>query len=261
MNLIEVKNLSFSYSGEHKILNNINMKVEEGEFLCIVGENGSGKSTLMKCILGLNKVENEKIPFEGTIRYLIGYIPLIVMRCFGRKKTEAANIRNKNEKIKVLGRIGYLPQITEIQNNFPATIEEIVLSGTIPDHKLKIFYTKEDKQKAKEVMQQLDLYEKRKKSFNELSGGQRQRVLIARALCSTEKILLLDEPVNGLDPKIVNQIYKLLYKLNKEKNVTIIMVSHDIDRALKYSTRVIEVAGGKIVKNVPADKYVEGGTD
>ena len=223
MNLIEVKNFSFSYSGEHKILNNINMKVEEGEFLCIVGENGSGKSTLMKCILGLNKVENEKIKVEG--------------------------------------RIGYLPQITEIQNNFPATIEEIVLSGTIPDHKFKIFYTKEDRKKTKEVLEQLKLYDLRKKSFNELSGGQRQRVLIARALCSTEKILLLDEPVNGLDPKIVNQIYKLLYKLNKEKNVTIIMVSHDIDRALKYSTRVIEIANGKIVKNVPANKYVEGGTD
>ena len=223
MNLIEVKNLSFSYSGEHKILNNINMKVEEGEFLCIVGENGSGKSTLMKCILGLNKVENGKIKVEG--------------------------------------RIGYLPQITEIQNNFPATIEEIVLSGTIPDHKFKIFYTKEDRKKTQEVLEQLKLYDLRKKSFNELSGGQRQRVLIARALCSTEKILLLDEPVNGLDPKIVNQIYKLLYKLNKEKNVTVIMVSHDIDRALKYSTRVIEVASGKIVKNVPANKYVEGGTD
>ena len=222
MNLIEVKNLSFAYSGEIDTLKNINIKIEDGEFVCIVGENGSGKSTLLKCILGLNKVE------KGTI--------------------------------KVEGRIGYLPQITEIQNNFPATIEEIVLSGTIPDHPYKIFYTKEDKQKASDIMKQLELYDMRKKCFYELSGGQKQRVLIARALCSTQKILLLDEPVNGLDPKIVNQIYKLLNKLNKEKNITIIMVSHDVDRALKYSSRVIEIANGKVVKNVPADKYQEGGT-
>lgn len=223
MNLIEVNNLSFAYSGEHDVIKNVKIKVEEGEFLCIVGENGSGKSTLMKCILGLNKVDDGKVKVEG--------------------------------------RIGYLPQMTEIQNNFPATIEEIVLSGTIPDHKFKIFYTKEDKKKAKEIMEQLELYEMRKKCFNELSGGQRQRVLIARALCSTEKILLLDEPVNGLDPKIVNQIYKLLHKLNKENGLTIIMVSHDIDRAIKYSTRVIEIENGKVVKNVPADQYKEGGTN
>lgn len=222
MNLIEVNNLSFAYSGGHDVIKNIKIKVEEGEFFCIVGENGSGKSTLMKCILGLNKVDDGKVTVKG--------------------------------------RIGYLPQITEIQNNFPATIEEIVLSGTIPDHRFKIFYTKEDKKKAKEIMEQLELYEMRKKCFNELSGGQRQRVLIARALCSTEKILLLDEPVNGLDPKIVNQIYKLLHKLNKENGITIIMVSHDIDRAIKYSTKVIEIENGKVVKNVPADQYVEGGT-
>ena len=223
MNLIEVKKLNFAYSGDKDTLKNINIKVEEGEFLCIVGENGSGKSTLMKCILGLNKIESGEI--------------------------------------KVQGRIGYLPQVTEIQNNFPATIEEIVLSGTIPDNPIKIFYTKEDKKKAKDIMEKLELYNMRKKCFTELSGGQKQRVLIARALCSTEKILLLDEPVNGLDPKIVNQIYKLLSKLNKENGLTIIMVSHDVDRALKYSTRVIEIENGKVVKNVPATEYEEGGAE
>ena len=221
MEAIKIKNVSFGYNTQNYIIKNINMTINEGDFLCIVGENGSGKSTLMKCILGLNKVE------KGTID--------------------------------VGGRIGYLPQITEIQNNFPATIQEVVLSGTLPNNIKKIWYTKEDKEKAKKIMEQLDIYDMRKKCFCDLSGGQKQRVLIARALCATEKIILLDEPVNGLDPKIVTQIYKMLQKLNKENGITIIMVSHDIDRALKYATRVIEIENGKITKDVPSFEYKEGG--
>ena len=212
MELIEIENVSFAYSGNQDILRDISMKVNKGDFVAIVGENGSGKTTLIKCILGLQKVSKGKI--------------------------------------KVNGRIGYLPQITEIQNNFPATIAEIILSGTIADNPLKIFYTKNDKEKAKNIMQQLELYNIRKKCFYELSGGQKQRVLIARALCSTEKILLLDEPVNGLDSRIVIQIYELLYKLNKENEITIVMISHDIDRVLKYSSRVIEIQNGKIIKDL-----------
>ncbi len=199
MDVIDIKNLSFGYYSGHDVLKNISMKVHEGDFLCIVGENGSGKSTLMKCILGLNKV-------------------------------------TKGE-ISVSGRIGYLPQMTEVQNNFPATIEEIVLSGTLPDNIRKIFYTKQDKQKAKEIMEKLQLYDMRKKCFYELSGGQKQRVLIARSLCATEKIILLDEPVNGLDPKIVFEIYELLKKINKENGITIIMVSHDVDRAIRICNK------------------------
>ena len=221
MSVIKINKLSFSYYTGMEILKNINMEVNDGDFLCVVGENGSGKSTLMKCILGLNKV------IKG--------------------------------KIEVDGRIGYLPQITEIQNNFPATIEEIVLSGTLADNIKRIFYTKQDKNNAKEIMQELDLYDIRKKCFYELSGGQRQRVLIARALCSTDKIILLDEPANGLDPKIVKQIYELLYKLNKKNNITIIMVSHDIERAIKYTSRVIEIEHGEIIKDMPSEKYILGG--
>ena len=223
MKAINVENVSFSYFGGHDILKKINLEINYGDFICIVGENGSGKSTLIKCILGLNRVTDGKIT--------------------------------------VGGRIGYLPQMTEIQNNFPATIEEIVLSGTIPDNIKKIFYTKNDKQKAIEIMQKLDLYEMRKKCFYELSGGQKQRVLIARALCSTEKIILLDEPVNGLDPKIVLEIYNMLYNLNKENNITIVMVSHDVDRALKYANRVIEIENGKVIKNVAAADYKLGGAE
>ena len=223
MNVVDIKDLTFCYGGGHDILKNINMSVHEGDFLCIVGENGSGKSTLMKCILGLNKV-------------------------------------TKGE-VKVNGRIGYLPQMTEVQNNFPATIEEIVLSGTLPDHIKSIFYKKEDKQKAKDIMQKLGLYDMRKKCFYELSGGQKQRVLIARSLCAMDKTILLDEPVNGLDPKIVLEIYELLEKINKEQGITIIMVSHDVDRALKYATRVIEVENGKIMQDIPASEYKLGGAE
>ena len=217
MSIIKIENMSFGYTNGTKTLLGINMEINEGEFVAIIGENGSGKSSLIKCILGLNKIQSGKIT--------------------------------------VTERIGYLPQITEIQSNFPATIEEIVLSGTIPSNVRKIFYTKQDKEKAKEAMLKLNLYEIRKKCFYELSGGQRQRVLIARALCSTDKILVLDEPVNGLDPKIASDIYKMLYELNQEKGLTVIMVSHDVERTLKYCSRVIEIQNGKIVKDVEASEY------
>ena len=221
MSIIKIENMSFGYTNSYETLSNINMEINEGEFVTIIGENGSGKSSLIKCILGLNKVQKGKITVKN--------------------------------------RIGYLPQMTEIQNNFPATIEEIVLSGTIPQNIKKIFYTKEDKKKAEETMKKLNLYDMRKKCFYELSGGQRQRVLIARALCSTDQVLLLDEPVNGLDPKIVTGIYEMLYNLNKNQGLTIIMVSHDIDRSIQYSTRVIEIENGKIVKDINAKDYKKEG--
>jgi len=222
MNLIKVKNVSFGYTGNEDIIKHINIDINKGDFVCIIGENGSGKSTLIKCILNLNS------DYEGEIIL--------------------------EEKI------GYLPQITEVQNNFPASIEEVVLSGTIPNNVRKIWYSKEDKEVANEVMNSLELYEIRKKCFRELSGGQKQRVLIARAMCTTSKILILDEPTNGLDPNIAVQIYEILKKLNKEKELTIIMVSHDINRSLKYCTRVVEMKKGQIIFNdVPSKYKVDGG--
>lgn len=208
MDLIQIKDLSFSYATKKDTLKNINLKVKKGNFTCIVGENGSGKSTLLKCILGLNK----------------GYI--------GEIKKES--------------HIGYLPQKSEIQTNFPATIEEVVLSGTISNNVKSVFYKKEDKKKAKEVMEKLNIYDIRKKCFADLSGGQQQRVLIARALCATKDIIVLDEPTNGLDPSIAKQIYELLDKLKKEEEITILMVSHDIERALNYADTVIEIINGEI---------------
>lgn len=208
MNLIEIKNLSFSYPTRKDTLKDINLKIEEGTFNVVVGQNGSGKSTLIKCILGLNT------GYTGEI-----------------KKEE---------------HIGYLPQKSEIQSNFPATIEEVVLSGTISNNIKSIFYKKEDKEIAKQIMQKLGIYDIRKKCFADLSGGQQQRVLIARALCATKKIIILDEPTNGLDPAIAKQIYELLDKLKKEENITVLMVSHDIDRALDFADNVIEMENGII---------------
>ena len=160
MNLIKIKDLSFSYPSKKDTLKHINLEVKNGSFTCIVGENGSGKSTLLKCILGLNK----------------GYTGEIIKA----------------------SHIGYLPQKSEIQSNFPATIEEVVLSGTISNNVRSIFYKKDDKEKARKVMQKLGIYDIRKKCFADLSGGQQQRVLIARALCATKDIIVLDEPTNRI---------------------------------------------------------------
>lgn len=219
MELIKVNKLTFRYEARdvEDTLKNVSLSVNEGDFLCIVGENGSGKSTLIKCIVGLNKVP------EGAITI--------------------------NEKI------GYLPQKTEIQANFPASIEEVVLSGTISNNIRKIWYTKEDKEKATEIMKELDIYEIRKKCFRDLSGGQQQRVLIARSMCATNKIIVLDEPTNGLDPNIARKIYETLKKLNKKRKLTILMVSHDIERAVKYASRVIEIKNGKVSFDGLPEKY------
>lgn len=208
MNLIEIKNLNFSYPTKKDTLKNINIKIKEGKFTCIVGENGSGKSTLLKCILGLNK----------------GYSGEII----------------KEE------RIGYLPQKSDIQSHFPASIEEVVMTGTIANNVKSIFYKKEDRENAKDIMQKLGIFDIRKKCFADLSGGQQQRVLIARALCATKKIIVLDEPTNGLDPSIAKQIYDLLDMLKKTANITVLMVSHDIERALNYADEVIELINGEV---------------
>ena len=220
-NLIEIKDLNFSYPSKKDTLKHINIQIKEGQFTCIVGENGSGKSTLLKCIVGLNN------DYLGEI------------------------IKEQH--------IGYLPQRTDIQSNFPATIEEVVLSGTISNNPRSIFYTKEDKTIATNIMKKLGIYDIRKKCFADLSGGQQQRVLIARSLCATKKLIILDEPTNGLDPSIAKQIYELLDELKKTDNLSILMVSHDIERALKYADKVIEVKNGEITYTGDPSNYVLGG--
>ena len=221
MELIQIKDLCFSYPTKKDTLKHVDFKIKKGTFTCIVGENGSGKSTLLKCILGLHK------GYTGEI------------------------IKEKH--------IGYLPQTSDIQANFPASIEEVVLSGTISNNVKSIFYKKEDRDIAKNVMQKLGIYDIRKKCFADLSGGQQQRVLIARALCATKDLIILDEPTNGLDPSIAKQIYELLDSLKKNENITVLMVSHDIERALKYADVVIELIDGKITfEGKPSDFKLGG---
>ena len=147
----------------------------------------------------------------------------------------------------------------DVQSNFPASIEEIVLSGTIGNNIKSIFYKKEDKENAKNVMKELDIYDIRKTCFADLSGGQQQRVLIARALCATDEIIVLDEPTNGLDPTISAQIYELLDTLKKNKGITILMVSHDVDRAMLYADTVIELEDGEIKFIGKTSDYKKGG--
>ena len=221
MGLIEISKLSYNYPTKKDSLKNINLSIEEGKFTCIVGANGSGKSTLIKCILGL--------------------------------------INDYKGRIILQEKVGYLPQKTEIQTNFPASVEEVVLSGTISNNKKSIFYKKEDKIKAQEAMKQLGIYDIRKKCFADLSGGEQQRVLITRALCATDKAIILDEPTNGLDPKVAKQIYELLDKLKEKQKLSILMVSHDVERALKYADKVIEIKDGQVVYEGSPDKYEAGG--
>ena len=193
--LIEVKNLSLGYEKEN-IIDGISFSVNKGDFIIVVGKNGAGKSTLIKGILGLIKPKSGSIIFEDGL----------------------------NQKL-----IGYMPQETKVDQAFPASVYEIVLSGRINKMGFRPFYNKEDKIKALEALKILNISNIKDKSFSELSGGQRQKVLLARSLCATEKLLILDEPSNNLDQTSREEFYLLLMKLNKEFGITIIMISHDSD--------------------------------
>ncbi|MBQ8980411.1 MAG: metal ABC transporter ATP-binding protein [Eubacterium sp.] len=207
MALLKCESLALGYDGR-AVADDISFEVNEGDYLCIVGENGSGKSTLVKTLLGLQKQLSGEIIYGDGLR--------------------------KNE-------IGYLPQQTVVQKDFPASVGEIVMSGCIGKNGLKPFYTKADKQQALDTMEKMDILELKKRCYRELSGGQQQRVLLARALCATQRILLLDEPVSGLDPVVTNEMYALIEELNKQ-GTTIIMISHDISAALKYATHILHIS-------------------
>ena len=201
------QNLCVGYDGK-SVLQDLNFEVHAGAYLCIVGENGSGKSTLMKTILGLQE------PISGRI--LTGD---------GLRKNE----------------IGYLPQQTLVQKDFPASVKEIVLSGCQGRCGSRPFYSKEEKQLAAESIRKMQIESLSGRCYRELSGGQQQRVLLARALCATRKILLLDEPVSGLDPKVTAQMYTLIESLNRQDGITVIMISHDIAAAVKYASHILHI--------------------
>lgn len=207
MALLTCSDLSLGYEGK-AILEHIEFEVHAGDYLCIVGENGSGKSTLMKTILGLIR------PLKGK-----------VLTGDGLRQSE----------------IGYLPQQTVVQRDFPASVYEIVLSGCQGRQGLRPFYTKADKELAWKNIRRMEIEPLARRCYRELSGGQQQRVLLARALCATRKLLLLDEPVAGLDPKVTAEMYQLISDLNRKDGITVVMISHDLEAALRYASHILHI--------------------
>ena len=207
MPLITCENLTLGYEGR-QIVQSLSFSVNPGDYLCIVGENGSGKSTLMRTILGLQP------PLSGRI--LSGE---------GLKQNQ----------------IGYLPQQTHVQKDFPASVREVVLSGFEGNCGWRPFYTKEEKARAMANIRSMGLEALADRCYRELSGGQQQRALLARALCATDSLLLLDEPVSGLDPKVTAELYALIEKLNREDGITVIMISHDVSAALRYASHILHI--------------------
>lgn len=220
MALLTIQDLSLGYDS-HAIIKDLSFTVNAGDYLCIVGENGSGKTTLMKTLLHLQD------PISGKI--LMGD---------GLKKNE----------------IGYLPQQTVIQKDFPASVREIVLSGCQGWCGLRPFYNRDEKKLAKQNMERMGISDLSSRCYRDLSGGQQQRVLLARALCATRKVLLLDEPVSGLDPKVTAQMYALIADLNRE-GITILMISHDIAAAVRYASHILHI--GATVFYGTRDAYLE----
>lgn len=201
MALVKCINTCVNY-GNYEACKNVSFEINPGDYVCIVGSNGSGKTTIVKSILGLIPIKS------GTIES-------------DKKHT------------------GYLPQQNNIQRDFPASVKEVVLSGTLTSRKL--FYSKKDKQNAMEQIKKLSLDDIINKSFSELSGGQQQRVLLARALCAAKNLLVLDEPVTGLDPIVTDELYNLIRKLNKEYKIAVLMVSHDVHRAVQNATHILHM--------------------
>ncbi|MBQ8435164.1 MAG: metal ABC transporter ATP-binding protein [Oscillospiraceae bacterium] len=210
--LLECNNVALGYEGSI-VTEGINFSVNEGDYLYILGENGSGKSTLIKALLNLKSQMSGKINTSGGL--------------------------GRNE-------IGYLPQQTVVQRDFPASVKEIVRSGCVTRSGIRPFFRSSEKKLAADIMNRLDIQNLASRCYRELSGGQQQRVLLARALCAARKLLLLDEPVTGLDPKASNEMYELIADLNKNDGITIIMVSHDINAAVKYASHILHIGSTQL---------------
>lgn len=209
MPLLNCNKVSMSYDG-NVVIKDLSFSVEMGDYLCIVGENGSGKSTLMKGLLGLMQ------PARGSFDFSSG-------------------LKQKE--------IGYLPQQTSAQKDFPASVMEVVLSGFLNKKEFSFFYTKDEKLKAEEILEKLNINSIKKQCYRELSGGQQQRVLLARALCATSKMILLDEPVSGLDPIATADMYSIIKELHVKEKITVIMVSHDILSAVDQADHILHLCG------------------
>jgi zinc transport system ATP-binding protein len=205
--LIACQNAAFGYDG-YAVVSALTFTVESGDYLCIVGKNGSGKSTLVKGILRLLD------PLQGAVTF------------YGEFKRDA---------------VGYLPQQIAAQKDFPAGAFEIILSGAVGGMGFRPFYSAKEKQRSREIMDRLGIGDLKDRCFRELSGGQQRRVLIGRALCASRGTLVLDEPAAGLDPLAAAELYELLRKINRETGVTIIMVSHDLDVAERFATKILHL--------------------
>ena len=222
------KDLSLGYDGR-TICEGINFEINAGDYICIVGDNGSGKSTLVKTLLSLKSASGGEMIFgEGLSR------------------------RD----------VGYLPQQSEAQRDFPASVREVVISGCVGSLGRKAFFGRAERLEAEQNMKMMGIYDLADKSYRALSGGQQQRVLLARALCAAKKVILLDEPVSGLDPNASSSLYSLIHHLNKHMGVTVIMVTHDLENALRDANGVLRMsAHPEFFRNVDEykEKYVAGG--
>ena len=217
--LLDCRDASLGYEGK-PVWEHLTFQVRSGDYLCIVGENGSGKSTLLKSLLGLLK------PLSGEI-------------------VHADTLRG--------GSIGYLPQQTRAQKDFPATVTEVVRSGFISGKGMRFFYTAQEKSRALMNMGKLGVLELKDRCYRELSGGQQQRVLLARALCAAGELLILDEPVTGLDPAAAQELYRTLDYLNKKEGIAIVTVTHDIRSALRYADHILHAGHGTYFFGTAAD--------
>lgn len=207
MAYITCEDLALGYEGK-AVTEHIHFTVNKGDYLCIIGENGAGKSTLMKTLLRLIQ------PISGTI--------------------ETGDGLSAYE-------VGYLPQQTAVQKDFPASVMEIVLTGTLNKSGWKPFYSRQQKNEARQNMEKMGIWNLRNRCYRELSGGQQQRVLIARALCATTRLLILDEPITGLDPMAIQDFYAMIRRLNREDGVAILMVSHDLRNAVEEANKILHL--------------------
>lgn len=208
MAILTCKNASFGYDGE-VVLSGIDFTLCGREYMCILGENGAGKSTLVKGILGLISPVTGEIGFGEGLR-----------AC----------------------EVGYLPQQTQVQKSFPASVLEVVLSGRINSMGMRPFYNRKDREDAVKKLELMGMKGMERRSFQELSGGQKQRVLLARAMCAAGRLILLDEPVSGLDPAATTDLYELIADINKNMGMTVIMVSHDTQAAVKYASHIMQLS-------------------
>ena len=207
MSLITCENLTLAYD-TGVVASGVSFTLEAGSYLCIVGENGSGKSTLLKAMLGLHPVGGGILTVDPAVRK---------------------------------SGIGYLPQHTPAQRDFPASVREIVRSGCLRRSGLRPFWRGSDKKLAEEAMARMGIDHLAGRCYRELSGGQQQRVLLARAYCATGKLILLDEPIAGLDPMAMTEMYSMIADLNRE-GVAVVMVSHDVSAAVNYATHILHMS-------------------